>query len=125
MTYHLKMQIANLSSNGEVNSMLLYPNFTKPTDTIRKALGYSLCNDVANHYYFIWFKDLYGHGEVITTGKITTIYDIWCLARIRNANPIEEFDFKYHTELSDLLEDGSIGLLFELGKKKDEQSKMG
>lgn len=120
--YNLILQVAHISTALESNLMgalQVYP-LLKEGQTASDLLGYRLCNQVEDHHYFLWFHNLYNQGESVSISYITTIFDGWFIARLRAANPIEEFDFKYHTELSDLLEDGSIGLLFELGKKSNE-----
>lgn len=122
MSYKLVLQINHISiiHEGKTSGALqLYPSLKK-YETVSNLLGYTLCNEIEKHNYFLWFKDLYNQGEVIVIPTITSVYNAWFIAHLRAANPIEKFDFKYHTELSDLLEDGSMGLLFELGKKSNE-----
>jgi len=122
MTYHLKLQIAQISTAAEssvMGAIMIYP-ILKTGQTVSDLLGYRLCDDPAQYKYFMWFKNLYNQGEAVTIPFVTSIYDGWLIAHLRAPNPIEEFDFKYHTELSDLLEGDSMGLLFELGKKYNE-----
>jgi len=120
--YNFVLQINHIiKSPTNLDTLTIYPEL-KLGQSVSNLLGYSVCNEIEKHKYFMWFPNLYNLGEVVIIPTITTIYKYWFLAYLRPPNPIEEFDFKYHKELSNLLEGDSIGLLFELGKKSNAQS---
>lgn len=115
MNYNLVLQVRIVRGRTQLNEgvLLIYPVLNNNND-VRFLLGCKSSTQLKKHKYFMWIKNWYDVESIVIIPSITAIYNNWFIVRYRLANPLEEFDFKYHINLEDLLEGTNVGLLFEL-----------